>query len=84
MLASPGCRGLYTAGCFLVLGSDRVTSARAGDGRTRVLVLNCYSQDNSRVNGGTECMGAYHQEVLGAFQFLSKICWCESDVQPSI
>lgn len=68
MLASPGCRGLYTAGCFLVLGSKRAISARAGDGRTRDLVLNCYM----RVSFRKECLGAYHQEVLGSFQFLSK------------
>ena len=68
MLASPGCRGLYIVLCFLVLGSQKTTSARAGDRRTQVLVLSCYS----RVSGGTECMGAYHQEVVGSFQFLSK------------
>jgi hypothetical protein len=43
MSASPSCRGLYTALCFLVLGNQRTASARAGDRRTEVLVRSCHS-----------------------------------------
>ena len=67
MLASPGCIGLYTALCFPILDSHRTISTRARDGRTQVLVHDYYSQGNSWVNGGTECMVAYHQDAPGVF-----------------
>jgi hypothetical protein len=71
MLASPDCGGLYIALCFLVLGGQRTTTARRGDRRTQVLVLNCYLRGNSQMKSRAEYIVVYQQEVLGAFQFLS-------------